>query len=56
MVVIWGLKEKRMEKLKNRVMIRLIDELIETLEQIKYEQRLYLEEQIKKLISMKQDI
>ncbi|MBT9162548.1 MAG: hypothetical protein DDT27_01106 [Dehalococcoidia bacterium] len=45
-----------MEELKNRVMIRLIDELIETLEQIKYDQRLYLGDQIKKLVLMKQDI
>ncbi|MBT9161348.1 MAG: hypothetical protein DDT26_02653 [Dehalococcoidia bacterium] len=37
-------------------MTTLIDEIIEILEQIKYDQELYLEEQIKKLISMKQDI
>ncbi|MBT9148589.1 MAG: hypothetical protein DDT32_02364 [Syntrophomonadaceae bacterium] len=37
-------------------MITLIDEIIETLEQIKYEQKLYLEEQVKKLVLMKQDV
>ncbi len=45
-----------MRELKNVVKLTLIDEIIEALEQIKYEQRLLIDEQINKLIFIRQDI